>query len=142
MRRLRLGSLVWLGSILAGLGLGAYVLAAWPEPELRLIRLPYGESMPKTPRAEVKRAALVERVTSAAAAVKRQRPQLAADEPATRELAGPPPVASKLEVGSYRQETAEELGAKPLPGMYPEALKPLQLSATEAPAKVAVATTP
>jgi hypothetical protein len=45
-------------------------------------------------------------------------------EPAPqRELAGPPPVSSAIENDDgYRPETAEELGAKPLPGMYPDAV--------------------
>jgi hypothetical protein len=42
-------SLVWLGMTLAGLALGAYVLAAWPDNGSQLVRLPYGEAMPKTP---------------------------------------------------------------------------------------------
>ena len=41
-----------------------------------------------------------------------------------RELAGPPPVSSEIETDDYRPETAEELGAKPLPGMYPDAATP------------------
>jgi hypothetical protein len=43
------GSLVWLGMILAGFALGGYVLASWPDTSSRIVRLPYGESMPKTP---------------------------------------------------------------------------------------------
>ena len=47
--RLRLGTAAWLGMILAGCGLGAVVVVAWPEPTTTLTRLPYGESRPKTP---------------------------------------------------------------------------------------------
>jgi hypothetical protein len=43
--------LVWLGMILAGLVLGGYVLSAWPDTSSHLVRLPYGEAMPKTPAA-------------------------------------------------------------------------------------------
>ena len=46
------GSLVWPAIILAGLALGGYVLAAWPDTTPRLVRLPYGEAMPKTPTAK------------------------------------------------------------------------------------------
>jgi hypothetical protein len=43
------GSLVWLAMILTGIALGAYVFAVWPDTTPRLVRLPYGEAMPKTP---------------------------------------------------------------------------------------------
>jgi hypothetical protein len=121
--RLRLGSLVWLGSILAGIGLGAYVLASWPEPTFQVIRLPYGESMPKTPRAVSEPQAPANRVVAAVSSVVAPRPQLAVDKGQKREkreLAGPPPVTSSSERDGYRPETPEELGAKALPGMYPE----------------------
>ena len=123
MRRLRLGSLIWLGSILAGFGLGAYVLAAWPEPTFHLIRLPYGESMPKTPSAAVKREVQAKRVVAAVAGVVTPpRAQRTPAQAPTRELAGPPPVSSEIERDGYRPETAEQLGAKPLPGMSPDAV--------------------
>jgi hypothetical protein len=124
------GSLAWLGSILAGLGLGAYVVASWPEPTTRLIRLPYGESMPKTPGvAAQRRAPAAKVVASAAGAVTPPPARLVEEEEEEqeeegtqeRELAGPPPVASELERDGYRQETPEELGATPLPGMHPSA---------------------
>jgi hypothetical protein len=121
VRRLRLGSLVWLGSVLAGIGLGAYVLAAWPDPTFQVIRLPYGESMPKTPSIALERRAPAKRVVaSVTAVVTPPRPQRAAGKGEQRELAGPPPVASGIETDGYRPETPEELGAKPLPGMYPD----------------------
>jgi hypothetical protein len=43
------GGVIWLGMVLGGLALAAYVALSWPEPTFRLVRLPYGESMPKTP---------------------------------------------------------------------------------------------
>ena len=45
-------SLVWPAMILTGLGLGGYVFAAWPDTTPRLVPLPYGETMPKTPTAK------------------------------------------------------------------------------------------
>ena len=45
-------SLLWPAMILAGLALGAYVVAAWPDTSSHVVRLPYGESMPKTPASE------------------------------------------------------------------------------------------
>lgn len=120
MGRLRLPSLVWVGSILAGFGLGAYVLVAWPEPTTRLIPLPYGESMPKTPGLVSERQAPVAKVVASAAGVVTPPQALpTSDEAPARELAGPPPVASELESDSYRPESAEQLGATPLPGMAP-----------------------
>jgi hypothetical protein len=38
--------------IVAGLALGGYVYAAWPDTSPQVVRLPYGEVMPKTPPAE------------------------------------------------------------------------------------------
>jgi len=116
---LRLGSVVWLGMILAGSCVGAFVLATWPEPTTSLTRLPYGESRPKTPSVDVERKAPVERVVASVGVVAAPEPQLAPDETAQRELAGPPPVPSESEGHGYRAETPEELGAKPLPGMHP-----------------------
>lgn len=46
------GSLVSTAMILTGLALGAYVFTAWPDTTPRLVRLPYGEAMPKTPAAK------------------------------------------------------------------------------------------
>jgi hypothetical protein len=132
----RLGRLVWPGMILAGLCLGLAVLAAWPEPTTRIVRLPYGESQPKTPRevapapatvtAKVRPAEQVAVVPRAAT----RPPQpaatvepevgrvLAAIEPEPDTTAGPPPVPSELELDdAYEQESPEELGAKPLPGV-------------------------
>jgi hypothetical protein len=110
--------------ILAGSCLGAFVFAAWPEPTTYLTRLPHGESRPKTPTVAVVRQVPVERVISSATADVETpaQPQREADPAPERELAGPPPVSSEFENDySYRPETAEELGAKPLPGMYPDA---------------------
>ena len=123
--RRRLGSVAWLGMILAGCCLGAFVFAAWPEPSTYLTRLPHGESRPKTPTVAAERKAPVERVISSASVAVETPPQrqLEADPAPQRELAGPPPVSSEIENDdSYRPETAEELGAKPLPGMDPDAV--------------------
>ena len=45
------GTLVWPAMTLAGLALGGYVYAAWPDTTPRVVRLPYGEAMPKSPAA-------------------------------------------------------------------------------------------
>ena len=124
MGRLRLGSVAWLGMILAGFCLGAVVLAAWPEPTTQLTRLPYGESRPKTP-VVAKRQAPVKRVV-ASVEVDAPQPQAAPGEKTIeRELAGPSPVAAEGESDGYRPETPEELGATPLPGMHPKTPAPV-----------------
>jgi hypothetical protein len=132
------GRLVWPGMVLAGLGLGLAVLAAWPEPTTRVVRLPYGESQPKTPSEAVAvraPAAKAARSTPAAVVPPVAAPPLPAPaetaeaEEVGRVLAvaepapepapadGPPPVPSEAEVsGGYQQESPEELGARPLPG--------------------------
>jgi hypothetical protein len=117
--RLRLGSVVWLGMILAGSCLGAFVFAAWPEPTTRLTRLPHGESSPKTPIVAVQRHAPTQRVVASVGVVTSPQQRAPDEENVERELAGPPPVAADSESGGYRLETPEELGAKPLPGMHP-----------------------
>jgi hypothetical protein len=118
--RLRPGSVVWLGMILAGSCLGTFVVVAWPEPTTHLTRLPYGESRPKTPSVAVERKAPAERVVASVADVAPAQPQPAPErKTAERELAGPPPVPSESESDTYRPETPEELGATPLPGMHP-----------------------
>jgi len=45
------GTLVWPAMTLAGLVLGGYVYTAWPDTTPRIVRLPYGEAMPKSPAA-------------------------------------------------------------------------------------------
>jgi hypothetical protein len=123
--RLRLGRVVWLGMILAGSCLGAFVLATWPEPTTRPTRLPHGESRPKTPSVAVERRGPAKRVIAGADVVTPPQPQLAPDEEtAERELAGPPPVPAESESNGYRPDTPEELGATPLPGMHPSVPKP------------------
>jgi hypothetical protein len=123
--RLRLGTVVWLGMILAGSCLGAFVVIAWPEPTTYLVRLPHGESRPKTPNLAVERKAPVKKVVASVDVVKAPQPEPVADEEsAQRELAGPPPVPAASESNGYRPETPEELGAKPLPGMHPGIPKP------------------
>ena len=124
MGRLRLGSVVWLGMILVGSCLGAFVLAAWPEPTTHLTRLPHGESKPKTPIVVAKRQTSVKRVVASVEAVNAPQPQ-ADEETIERELAGPPPVPAESESNGYRPETPEELGATPLPGMHPSAPVPV-----------------
>jgi hypothetical protein len=123
--RRRLGSVAWLGMILAGCCLAAIVFAAWPEQTTYLTRQPRGESRPKTPTVAAERKAPVQRVIASATVDVVAPPQreVEADPAPRRELAGPPPVSSELESDdSYRPETAEELGAKPLPGMDPDAV--------------------
>ena len=106
--------------ILVGTCLGAFVLAAWPEPTTHLTRLPHGESKPKTPVVVAKRQAPVTRVVAGVEDVNASQPQAAPDdETIERELAGPPPVPAESESHGYRPETPEELGATPLPGMHP-----------------------
>lgn len=133
MGRLRLGSAVWLGMILGGSCLGVGVLAAWPEPTTHFTRLPYGESRPKTPSVTAERQAPAKRVVASVGVVKPSQPQTAPEEEnVERELAGPPPVPSDSESSGYRTETPEELGAKPLPGMHPNAPAPSESPALEA----------
>jgi hypothetical protein len=129
--------------ILAGLALGAAVWATWPEPSTRIVRLPYGEASPKTPREAVEPrpaarapsvvAPTAESPREVAEIVETEEPGrvLAAVEPeaeadvepeATRApaavWAGPDPIPSEWELrGDYEQEPPEELGAEPLPGV-------------------------
>ena len=110
--------------ILAGSCLGAFVFAAWPEPTTRLTRLPHGESGPKSPIVAVQRHAPAQRVVASAGVAAPQPQRAPEEENVQRELAGPPPVAADSESGGYRLETPEELGAKPLPGMYPRVPQP------------------
>jgi hypothetical protein len=122
--RFRQGTLVSLGSILAGFGQGAYVLLSWPEPTTRIVRLPYGESLPKTPPPVlVQQQASVEKtVSSAAGVVTPPQAQPVTQEPVERELASPQPVPSETETDDgYVQESPEQLGATPRPGMDPDA---------------------
>lgn len=117
-------TVLWLGMIAAGVGLGAIVVAAWPEPTVRVVRLPYGEAQPKTPLAAV------DATSATAGSSSLRRPWeppvvpleedapgrvLAAIEP--EPTSGPAPVPSELELEpGYVQESPEELGADPLPG--------------------------
>ena len=126
-----LGKLVWPGAILAGLALGSFVILSWPDPTTRTVRLPYGESSPKTPREVVsaKRAAAVKPQAAAASTAPQATPAESASateaEPGRvlaavardPSFAGPDPVQSELELEpGYAQETPEALGAEPLPG--------------------------
>ena len=125
---------MWPGAILAGVALGAFVLLSWPDPTTRTVRLPYGESGPKTPRtAEVPKATIVIQpeatlpppAVEAAAPPEAAAPSAAEEEPG-RVLAaverdpsfvGPDPLPSDLELEpGYVRESPEKLGAEPLPG--------------------------
>lgn len=149
MRARGLSRFLWPGMILAGLALGAFVFAAWPEPTFRVIRLPYGEAMPKTPLADAPPAAAKETAAPAASqiaplAVPESAPDpIALVEPAAAEkepeeertpFAGPAPVRSELEEAGYT-ESAEELGAEPLPGDSPAAEDEPEPVADEPPAE-------
>ena len=124
---------MWPGTILAGVALGAFVFLSWPEPTTTTVRLPYGESAPKTPRTiEVAKATAViqPEATLPPPVVDSAAPQEtavpAADEERGRVLAsverdptfvGPDPVPSDFELSpGYVRESPEGLGAEPLPG--------------------------
>ena len=70
------GTIVWLGMLLSGLALGAYVFAAWPDTTTQPTRLPYGEAMPKAPTATVK-TRVVRTTASAGSASTAPEPELA-----------------------------------------------------------------
>lgn len=116
--------------ILAGFALAAFVWSSWPDATVRIVRLPDGEAMPKSPReaapARAKVTKTVLPVPTPAATVQRTpaaiaQPEtgrvLAAVAPDPSAYAGPAPVPSELELsGDYEQESPEALGAEPLPG--------------------------
>ncbi|HUP32480.1 MAG TPA: hypothetical protein VM184_05555 [Gaiellaceae bacterium] len=112
-------NLVWLSMVLGGVVLGTFVWASWPEPTVRTVRLPYGEAMPKTVRAEGKRqqqARTVAAVTPPAVPAAAPEPELVATEPESLDR-GPAAVRSELELeDDGYAESAEQLGAEPLPG--------------------------
>ena len=119
MRSSRLENLLWPGMIIAGLALAAAVWTAWPESTTRVVLLPYGESMPKTPRVSVEKPKTVRVVAARPKASAQSAP---APAPVTVEDAGgvlgvvePEPVAEP-EPELPPQESPEELGAEPLPG--------------------------
>lgn len=101
--------------VLSGVALGAFVLVSWPEPTLRIVRLPYGEAMPKSVRGAPERQEPVRAVAAVTppAAPAAAEQELVAAEPQPLD-AGPPPVRSEIEDGYA--ESAEELGASRLPG--------------------------
>ena len=119
--------------VLAGLALGGLVVLSWPEQATHVVRLPYGESSPKTPegvRAQrvIDATAPAGGVPAASAAGSAEGSEegapvaeeagraLAAVEPGTTPR-GPGPVRSQLELEpGYVQESPEALGAEPLPG--------------------------
>lgn len=133
------GNLVWLGMILAGMALGAFVLTSWPDTSTRLIRLPYGESMPKTPRMAAKAPA----VTVARPAPATPKAQLIVAEPAPKPATQPARApaaaapANEAPVDLVSEETPTELGAEPLPGMGQS--KPVEKQSAPAPTQAAPA---
>lgn len=115
----RPGNVVWLSMVLSGLVLAAFVWISWPESSLRLVRLPYGESMPKSSAAAPERQQTVQPVRTVAAVAPASQPEVAEPELAAAEpeplTEGPAPVGSDLEDDAY-DESPESLGAEPLPG--------------------------
>lgn len=123
--------LVWPGMILVGLLLAAFVWAAWPDPTVRIVRVPEAQPVQKEAPVAAPAAARPARVSvqpqqapvtapSAAAPVVEEEPVrvLAAVEPERAAGFGPAPVPSELELADdYAQESPEELGARPLPGV-------------------------
>lgn len=105
------GNLVLLGMILSGIALGAYVLASWPDTTPRLIRLPYGESMPKTPRVVPERTVRVLQAVPAA-------PEVAV-APVPAPKAVKPARKAPIEDEIVSEESPYDLGAEPLPGTVP-----------------------
>jgi hypothetical protein len=88
--------------VLAGLALAAAVWAAWPEPTTRVVRLPYGEAAPKTPR------------------VAAPAPREAAEAPAAAEATSvPAPVAPEPAPDVAEQPVAEEETARVLAAVEP-----------------------
>lgn len=112
----RRGNVVWLSMVLSGLALAAVVWVSWPEPTIRIVRLPYGESMPKSSIAAPERQEPVRTVAAVAPASQPDaapEPELAAAEPEPS-AEGPAAVGSELDDGYA--ESPESLGAEPLPG--------------------------
>lgn len=113
----RRGNVVWLSMVLSGLALAAFVWISWPEASSRLVRLPYGESMPKSSAAAPERQQPVRTVAAVAPASQPEvapEAELAAAEPEPL-TEGPAPVGSELDDGTDA-ESPESLGAEPLPG--------------------------
>lgn len=132
------GNLVWLGMILSGVALGFYVLAAWPDTSPQVIRLPYGEVMPKTP-SEVVQARKAEDV--AAPATPDAQPVVAAPV-AAPEPARVPASQPAAEEAAAPAESASELGAQPLPGTGEPKQPVEQKQAAATPAQQAPAAEP
>ena len=124
--------LVWPGMVLAGLALGGLVFISWPDSTNRTVRLPYGESAPKTPSAlkAAERGVASETPASAASVASAAKAPRGTSAPVAQEpgrvlaavavdpaFAGPDPVRSQLELDpGYEQQRPEALGAEPLPG--------------------------
>jgi hypothetical protein len=114
--------------IAAGVGLGAIVVAAWPEPTVRVVPLPYGEAQPKTAPGGATAEATPSTVATTSSRRPWEPPAVVSEEEAEAEgrvlaaidpapSSGPEPVPSELERDPrYVQESPEELGAEPLPG--------------------------
>lgn len=107
------GNLIWLGMILSGAALGFYVVTTWPDTSPQVTRLPYGEAMPKAPRA-VAPAKEVEIV--AAPATPEVEPTVAQPAPPALQPERAPASPAAAEEAAAPEESAYELGAEPLPG--------------------------
>lgn len=109
--------------VAGGMALGAYVWAAWPEAETRIVRLPYGEALPKQAPAE--RAARpsapapdlgeVAGVVDEAEVPEAEPVRVVAAAEPERVYLAPKPVGSAGEDDGY-VESALQLGAEWLPG--------------------------
>lgn len=133
------GNVVWLGLVLSGVALGLYVLTAWPDTSPQVIRLPYGEAMPKTPRAVVP--ARKAEVAAASARPDVVRPAVAAPAAApvpARVPASRPPAEEAV----APEESASELGAQPLPGTGQAQPQPAEQKQAAAPTQQAPAAEP
>lgn len=139
----RRGNVVWLSMVLSGLVLAAFVWISWPEASSRLVRLPYGEAMPKSSTAAPERQQQVQPVRTVAAVAPASQPEaapepeLAAAEPEPLSN-GPAPIGSDLEADGYF-ESPESLGAAPLPGFGGTPAREDQPVAEAAPASPAPA---
>lgn len=138
----RRGNVVWLSMVLSGLVLAAFVWISWPEASSRLVRLPYGESMPKSSAVAPEPQRPVETVRTVAAVAPASQPEVVAPELAAAEpeppTEGPAPVGSDLEGDGY-DESPESLGAEPLPGFGGAPAREDQPVAEAAPAQPAPA---
>ena len=135
----RRANLLCAAMVAGGMALGGYVWAAWPQVETRVVRLPYGEALPKRALAAaverpvakavvdvgevagaIAEAELPEeepaRVVAAVAPAPAPAPAAEPEPVRVPVYLAPKPVASAEEEDDGYVETAEELGAEPLPG--------------------------